>query len=112
MPTRELQFFVAESPVPQPRQRFGVGFDKRSGKPVPVPMRDGTSPVHGFKNGVAAKALLSRSPQWPAFEPGWGFRLLCLFTMDPPQSLPKTRTGYTVCPVKPDLDNMVKAVAT
>lgn len=120
MHTREIQFTVDESPVPQPRQRFGVGV--RGGRTVAVPIddrrtskRDGISKkerIDGFKNAVRAAALLSRSPFWPSVESGWGFRLLCVLRMPCPKDLPKTRVGNTICVTKPDLDNMVKAVAT
>lgn len=102
-----MHFEVPEAPVPQPRQRFGV----RNGKAVPMKDRkDKRAKIDGFKNAVKGRGLLSRSREWPLGEPGWGYRLLCVFHMPPPLDLPKTRTGFTVCPTKPDLDNMVKAV--
>lgn len=103
--THETSFVVLGEPVAQPRHRVGAG----KGGGTPRAYLPKNHPVHGYKQACRLVAALSFNRPIPAGEP---VELLLTFVLARPKRLiwKKRPMPRLLAPVKPDFDNLAKAL--
>lgn len=101
----KAEFFVAGDPHPQPRQRFAARVV--GGKAKPVPYRDDTNPIHGWKNTIALHAKFRLPKGWPLGKK-WAYRLVVVVVR--PARKSDTGDAATASNTKPDGDNYLKGL--
>lgn len=111
-PLTRVTFTAPGEPVAQPRQRFRI-VAPRGQRPYVVPYQETDHPVHEFKRRVreayigAARRQLDIDPARDAVS----MRVLAVFPVPPSRYRVTRRNDVAFMAIKPDIDNIVKAVA-